>query len=337
MAVLVSGGMGYIGSHTTVELLNAGYDVVIADDLSNSKELVKDRIREITGKDVKFYNVNLTDVNETEKIFEENDIDSVIHFAAFKAVGESVEKPLEYYYNNLTSALIVLKAMKKYGCRNFVFSSSATVYGDAKVVPITEDSPLSTTNPYGSTKLMIEDMLRDIAKAEPQLNIAILRYFNPVGAHKSGTIGEDPNGIPNNLMPYITKVAIGELKQLRVFGNDYPTHDGTGVRDYIHVVDLALGHVKAIEKLNDNPGIAIYNLGTGNGYSVLDIVKNFEAATGIHIPYVIKERRPGDIATCYCDAGKAERELHWKAERDLKTMCADSWRWQKNNPNGYDD
>lgn len=337
MAVLVSGGMGYIGSHTTVELLNAGYDVVIADDLSNSKELVKDRIREITGKDVKFYNVNLTDVNETEKIFEENDIDSVIHFAAFKAVGESVEKPLEYYYNNLTSALVVLKAMKKYGCRNFVFSSSATVYGDAKVVPITEDSPLSTTNPYGSTKLMIEDMLRDIAKAEPQLNIAILRYFNPVGAHKSGTIGEDPNGIPNNLMPYITKVAIGELKQLRVFGNDYPTHDGTGVRDYIHVVDLALGHVKAIEKLNDNPGIAIYNLGTGNGYSVLDIVKNFEAATGIHIPYVIKARRPGDIATCYCDAGKAERELHWKAERDLKTMCADSWRWQKNNPNGYDD
>lgn len=337
MAVLVSGGMGYIGSHTTVELLNAGYDVVIADDLSNSKELVKDRIREITGKNVKFYNVNLTNVYETEKIFEENNIDSVIHFAAFKAVGESVEKPLEYYYNNLTSALVVLKAMKKYGCRNFVFSSSATVYGDAKVVPITEDSPLSTTNPYGSTKLMIEDMLRDIAKAEPQLNIAILRYFNPVGAHKSGTIGEDPNGIPNNLMPYITKVAIGELKQLRVFGNDYPTHDGTGVRDYIHVVDLALGHVKAIEKLNDNPGIVIYNLGTGNGYSVLDIVKNFEAATGIHIPYVIKARRPGDIATCYCDAGKAERELHWKAERDLKTMCADSWRWQKNNPNGYDD
>ena len=337
MAVLVSGGMGYIGSHTTVELLNAGFDVVIADDLSNSKEVVKDRIKEITGKDVKFYNVNLTDVNETEKVFEENNIDSVIHFAAFKAVGESVEKPLEYYYNNLTSALVVLRAMKKYGCRNFVFSSSATVYGDAKIVPITEDSPLSTTNPYGSTKLMIEDMLRDIAKAEPQLNIAILRYFNPVGAHKSGLIGEDPNGIPNNLMPYITKVAIGELKELRVFGNDYPTHDGTGVRDYIHVVDLALGHVKAIEKLNDNPGIAIYNLGTGNGYSVLDIVKNFEAATGIHIPYVIKERRPGDIATCYCDAGKAERELHWKAERDLKTMCADSWRWQKNNPNGYDD
>lgn len=249
MAVLVSGGMGYIGSHTTVELLNAGYDVVIADDLSNSKELVKDRIREITGKNVKFYNVNLTNVYETEKIFEENNIDSVIHFAAFKAVGESVEKPLEYYYNNLTSALVVLKAMKKYGCRNFVFSSSATVYGDAKVVPITEDSPLSTTNPYGSTKLMIEDMLRDIAKAEPQLNIAILRYFNPVGAHKSGTIGEDPNGIPNNLMPYITKVAIGELKQLRVFGNDYPTHDGTGVRDYIHVVDLAVGHVKALENL----------------------------------------------------------------------------------------
>ena len=259
MAVLVSGGMGYIGSHTTVELLNAGYDVVIADDLSNSKELVKDRIREITGKDVKFYNVDLTDVEKTEEIFRDNKIDSVIHFAAFKAVGESVEKPLEYYYNNLTSALVVLKAMKKYGCRNFVFSSSATVYGDAKVVPITEDSPLSTTNPYGSTKLMIEDMLRDIAKAEKELNIAILRYFNPVGAHKSGMIGEDPNGIPNNLMPYITKVAIGELKQLRVFGDDYPTHDGTGVRDYIHVVDLAVGHVKALEKLATNPGLVTYH------------------------------------------------------------------------------
>ena len=335
MAVLVSGGMGYIGSHTTVELLNAGYDVVIADDLSNSKELVKDRIREITGKDVKFYNVNLTDVNETEKIFEENDIDSVIHFAAFKAVGESVEKPLEYYYNNLTSALVVLKVMKKYGCRNFVFSSSATVYGDAKVVPITEDSPLSTTNPYGSTKLMIEDMLRDIAKAEKELNIAILRYFNPVGAHKSGIIGEDPNGIPNNLMPYITKVAIGELKQLRVFGNDYPTHDGTGVRDYIHVVDLAVGHVKALEKLATNPGLVTYNLGTGNGYSVLDVVKAFSEASGREIPYEIAPRRAGDIATCYADPKKANEELGWKAERGIKEMCEDSWRWQSNNPKGY--
>lgn len=335
MAVLVSGGMGYIGSHTTVELLNAGYDVVIADDLSNSKEVVKDRIKEITGKDVKFYNVNLTDVNETEKVFEENNIDSVIHFAAFKAVGESVEKPLEYYYNNLTSALVVLRAMKKYGCRSFVFSSSATVYGDAKIVPITEDSPLSTTNPYGSTKLMIEDMLRDIAKAEPQLNIAILRYFNPVGAHKSGLIGEDPNGIPNNLMPYITKVAIGELKELRVFGNDYPTHDGTGVRDYIHVVDLAVGHVKALEKLATNPGLVTYNLGTGNGYSVLDVVKAFSEASGREIPYEIAPRRAGDIATCYADPKKANEELGWKAERGIKEMCGDSWRWQSNNPKGY--
>lgn len=335
MAVLVSGGMGYIGSHTTVELLNAGYDVVIADDLSNSKEVVKDRIKEITGKDVKFYNVNLTDVNETEKVFEENNIDSVIHFAAFKAVGESVEKPLEYYYNNLTSALVVLRAMKKYGCRSFVFSSSATVYGDAKIVPITEDSPLSTTNPYGSTKLMIEDMLRDIAKAEPQLNIAILRYFNPVGAHKSGLIGEDPNGIPNNLMPYITKVAIGELKELRVFGNDYPTHDGTGVRDYIHVVDLAVGHVKALEKLATNPGLVTYNLGTGNGYSVLDVVKAFSEASGREIPYEIAPRRAGDIATCYADPKKANEELGWKAERGIKEMCEDSWRWQSNNPKGY--
>ena len=335
MAVLVSGGMGYIGSHTTVELLNAGYDVVIADDLSNSKELVKDRIREITGKDVKFYNVDLTDVEKTEEIFRDNKIDSVIHFAAFKAVGESVEKPLEYYYNNLTSALVVLKVMKKYGCRNFVFSSSATVYGDAKVVPITEDSPLSTTNPYGSTKLMIEDMLRDIAKAEKEFNIAILRYFNPVGAHKSGIIGEDPNGIPNNLMPYITKVAIGELKQLRVFGNDYPTHDGTGVRDYIHVVDLAVGHVKALEKLATNPGLVTYNLGTGNGYSVLDVVKAFSEASGKEIPYEIVDRRPGDIATCYADPKKANEELGWKAERGIKEMCEDSWRWQSNNPKGY--
>ena len=336
MAVLVSGGMGYIGSHTTVELLNAGFEVVIADDLSNSKELVKDRIKNITGKDVKFYNVDLTDVEKTEKIFEENKIDSVIHFAAFKAVGESVEKPLEYYYNNITSALVVLKAMKKYGCRNFVFSSSATVYGDAKVVPITEDSPLSTTNPYGSTKLMIEDMLRDIAKAEPQFNIAILRYFNPVGAHKSGTIGEDPNGIPNNLMPYITQVAVGKRKELSVFGNDYDTHDGTGVRDYIHVVDLAKGHLKAVGKVLSSNGVEAYNLGTGIGYSVLDVVNSFEKASGQKVPYKIVERRAGDIATCYADATKALRELGWKAEKNLDDMCRDSWRWQKNNPNGYD-
>ncbi|MDU2673158.1 MAG: UDP-glucose 4-epimerase GalE [Clostridium sp.] len=335
MAVLVSGGMGYIGSHTTVELLNAGFDVVIADDLSNSKELVKDRIEKITGKTTKFYNVDLTNEEEAEKVFLENDIDSVIHFAAFKAVGESVEKPLEYYYNNITSALVMLRLMRKYDCKNFVFSSSATVYGDAKVVPITEDSPLSATNPYGRTKLMIEDMLRDIAKADPTLNIAILRYFNPVGAHKSGTIGEDPNGIPNNLMPYITKVAVGELKQLRVFGNDYPTHDGTGVRDYIHVVDLANGHVKALEKLQTNPGLVTYNLGTGKGYSVLDVVKAFAEASGRDIPYEIVDRRPGDIATCYADPKVANEELGWSAERGIKEMCEDSWRWQSNNPKGY--
>ena len=335
MAVLVSGGMGYIGSHTTVELLNAGFDVVIADDLSNSKELVKDRIEKITGKTTKFYNVDLTNEEEAEKVFLENDIDSVIHFAAFKAVGESVEKPLEYYYNNITSALVMLRLMRKYDCKNFVFSSSATVYGDAKVVPITEDSPLSATNPYGRTKLMIEDMLRDIAKADPTLNVAILRYFNPVGAHKSGTIGEDPNGIPNNLMPYITKVAVGELKQLRVFGNDYPTHDGTGVRDYIHVVDLAQGHVKALEKLKSNPGLVTYNLGTGNGYSVLDVVKAFAEASGSDIPYEIVDRRPGDIATCYADPKLANEELGWSAERGIKEMCEDSWRWQSNNPKGY--
>ena len=335
MAVLVSGGMGYIGSHTTVELLNAGFDVVIADDLSNSKELVKDRIEKITGKTTKFYNVDLTNEEEAEKVFLENDIDSVIHFAAFKAVGESVEKPLEYYYNNITSALVMLRLMRKYNCKNFVFSSSATVYGDAKIVPITEDSPLSATNPYGRTKLMIEDMLRDIAKADPKLNVAILRYFNPVGAHKSGTIGEDPNGIPNNLMPYITKVAVGELKQLRVFGNDYPTHDGTGVRDYIHVVDLAQGHVKALEKLKTNPGLVTYNLGTGNGYSVLDVVKAFAEASGREIPYEIVDRRPGDIATCYADPKLANEELGWTAERGIKEMCEDSWRWQSNNPKGY--
>lgn len=335
MAVLVSGGMGYIGSHTAVELLNEGYEVVIADDLSNSKELVKDRIENITGKTIKFYNVDLTDETAAENVFLENDIDSVIHFAAFKAVGESVEKPLEYYYNNITSAVVMLRLMRKYNCKNFVFSSSATVYGDAKVVPITEDSPLSATNPYGRTKLMIEDMLRDIAKADPSLNIAILRYFNPVGAHKSGTIGEDPNGIPNNLMPYITKVAVGELKQLRVFGNDYPTHDGTGVRDYIHVVDLAQGHVKALVKLSTNPGLVTYNLGTGNGYSVLDVVKAFSEASGKEIPYEIVDRRPGDIATCYADPKKANEELGWKAERGIKEMCEDSWRWQSNNPKGY--
>lgn len=337
MAVLVTGGAGYIGSHTVVELLNVGKEVVIVDDLSNSSEKVIDRIEEITGKRPKFYKVNILDQENFEKVFKENKIDSVIHFAGFKAVGESVAKPLEYYTNNLVNTLIVLNVMKKYGVRNFVFSSSATVYGDPHTCPILENFPLSTTNPYGSTKLMIEDMLRDISKADPTLNAAILRYFNPVGAHESGKIGEEPNGIPNNLMPYITKVAIGKLQILSVYGNDYPTHDGTGVRDYIHVVDLALGHLKALEKLETNPGLVTYNLGTGKGYSVLDMVKAFSKACGHEIPYKIVDRRPGDVAMCYADATKAKNELGWEAKYDLDRMCADSWRWQSNNPNGYND
>ena len=337
MAVLVTGGAGYIGSHTVVELLNVGKEVVIVDDLSNSSEKVVDRIEEITGKRPKFYKVNILDEKEFEKIFEENKIDSIIHFAGFKAVGESVAKPLAYYTNNLVNTLIVLNTMKKYGVRNLVFSSSATVYGDPHTCPILENFPLSTTNPYGSTKLMIEDMLRDITKADKELNVAILRYFNPVGAHESGRIGEEPNGIPNNLMPYITKVAIGKLEMLSVYGNDYPTHDGTGVRDYIHVVDLALGHLKALEKLETNPGLVTYNLGTGEGYSVLDMVKAFSKACGHEIPYKIVERRPGDVAMCYADPTKAKNELGWEAKYDLDRMCADSWRWQSNNPNGYND
>ena len=337
MAVLVTGGAGYIGSHTVVELLNSGKEVVIVDDLSNSSEKVVDRIEEITGKRPRFYKVNILDEKEFEKIFEENKIDSIIHFAGFKAVGESVAKPLAYYTNNLVNTLIVLNTMKKYGVRNLVFSSSATVYGDPHTCPILENFPLSTTNPYGSTKLMIEDMLRDITKADKELNVAILRYFNPVGAHESGRIGEEPNGIPNNLMPYITKVAIGKLEMLSVYGNDYPTHDGTGVRDYIHVVDLALGHLKALEKLETNPGLVTYNLGTGKGYSVLDMVKAFGKACGHEIPYKIVERRPGDVAMCYADPKKAKNELGWEAKYDLDRMCADSWRWQSNNPNGYND
>lgn len=337
MAVLVTGGVGYIGSHTVVELLNIGKEVVIVDDLSNSSEKVLGRIEEITGKRPKFYKVNILNEKEFEKVFEENKIDSVIHFAGFKAVGESVAKPLAYYTNNLVNTLIVLNTMKKYGVRNFVFSSSATVYGDPHTCPILENFPLSTTNPYGSTKLMIEDMLRDITKADKELNVAILRYFNPVGAHESGRIGEEPNGIPNNLMPYITKVAIGKLEMLSVYGNDYPTHDGTGVRDYIHVVDLALGHLKALEKLETNPGLVTYNLGTGKGYSVLDMVKAFSKACGHAIPYKIVDRRPGDVAMCYADSTKAKNELGWEAKYDLDRMCADSWRWQSNNPNGYND
>ena len=333
--ILVTGGAGYIGSHTCVELLNIGYEIVVYDNFSNSYMEAINRVERITSKKVSFIEGDIRDEISLEKAI--IGCDAVIHFAGLKAVGESVEKPLEYYDNNVHGTLCLLRVMKKNNIKKLVFSSSATVYGNPEFLPLTESHPLRTTNPYGHTKLVIEDILRALYESDNLWSIAILRYFNPVGAHESGLIGEDPQGIPNNLMPYIAQVAIGRRESVNVFGEDYDTHDGTGVRDYIHVVDLALGHVKAIEKLNDNPGIVIYNLGTGNGYSVLDIVKNFEAATGIHIPYVIKARRPGDIATCYCDAGKAERELHWKAERDLKTMCADSWRWQKNNPNGYDD
>lgn len=335
MAVLVAGGMGYIGSHTTVELLNQGYEVIIVDDLSNSKDIVLERIEKITGKLPKFYKINILNSEELEVVFKDNKIDSVIHFAAFKAVGESCAMPIEYYHNNLTTTLVMLKLMKKYNVKNFVFSSSATVYGDAKIIPITEESPLSTTNPYGSTKLMNEDILRDVYKADNSMNIALLRYFNPVGAHVSGIIGEDPSGIPNNLMPYITKVAIGELEQLSVFGNDYNTPDGTGVRDYIHVVDLAKGHIKALEKLATNSGLVTYNLGTGNGYSVLDLVNAFSKASGREIKYKIVDRRPGDIATCYADPKKANEELGWTAEKSVEEMCEDSWRWQSGNPKGY--
>lgn len=335
MAVLVSGGMGYIGSHTTVELLNKGEEVIIVDNLYNSNEVVLDRIETITGKKPKFYNVDLTNASDVKEIFEENNIDSVIHFAAYKAVGESVAKPLEYYTNNLINTLTLLNVMRDFNVKNFVFSSSATVYGDAKIVPIPEESDLSATNPYGRTKLMIEDMLRDLYAADNSWNIALLRYFNPVGAHESGLIGEAPNGIPNNLMPYITKVAIGELQELSVFGNDYDTVDGTGVRDYIHVVDLAKGHIKALEKLDTNSGLVTYNLGTGCGYSVLQLVDAFSKASGQQVPYKIVDRRPGDIATCYANPERANTELGWEAEKGIKEICEDSWRWQKNNPKGY--
>ena len=337
MAVLVTGGAGYIGSHTVIELLEDNKDVIIVDNFCNSNPIVLDRIREISGKDFKFYKVDITNGDELEVVFKENNIDSVIHFAALKAVGESVAKPLEYYTNNLVNTLTLLNLMRKYDVKKFVFSSSATVYGDPHTCPITEDFPLSTTNPYGATKLMIEDMLRDIAASDPSFNIAILRYFNPVGAHKSGLIGEEPNCIPNNLMPYITKVAVGKLKELSVFGDDYNTHDGTGVRDYIHVVDLAKGHIKALDKLKTNCGLVTYNLGTGNGYSVLDMVKAFSKASGQDIPYKIVDRRAGDVAMCYADPTKANNELGWKAEFGIDRMCEDSWRWQSNNPNGYEE
>ena len=328
MNVLVTGGAGYIGSHVCVELLQSGHDVVVIDDFSNSKPEALDAIHEITGKKVKFYEFNVLDEDKTEAVFKENKLDAVIHCAAFKAVGESVVKPIEYYTNNLMTTLIVAKLMKKYHVPSIVFSSSATVYGDPKVVPLTEDCELGqTTNPYGSTKAMMERILTDVQHAVPEMSVTLLRYFNPIGAHESGLLGEDPKGIPNNLMPYIMKVATGELPCLGVFGNDYDTPDGTGVRDYIHVVDLAKGHVNAIQKAVSAEGVNIYNLGTGNGYSVLDIVKAFEAANGVKIPYTIKPRRAGDIATCYADPKKAKEELGWEAQYDLKRMCEDSWRY----------
>ena len=338
MSILVTGGAGFIGSHTVVLLQEAGYDVVVVDNLSNSSEKSLERVKAITGKAVTFYKADILDRDALEDIFAKEDITACIHFAGLKAVGESVAKPWEYYENNIAGTLVLVDVMRKHNCKNIIFSSSATVYGDPAIIPITEECPKGIcTNPYGWTKSMLEQILSDMQKADQEWNVILLRYFNPIGAHKSGTIGENPNGIPNNLMPYITQVAVGKRPELGVFGNDYDTHDGTGVRDYIHVVDLANGHLKALEKINENPGLAIYNLGTGTGYSVLDVVKNFEAATGVKVPYVIKERRPGDVAACYADPSKAKRELGWEAQYGIKEMCEDSWRWQSQNPNGYDE
>ena len=336
MTILVTGGAGYIGSHTCVELLNAGYDVVIIDNLYNSNQKAVDRIEEITGKKVKFYPDDMMDRAAVKRVFDENQIDAVIHFAGLKAVGESVHKPIEYYRTNIGSTLNLTDEMRAHGCKNIIFSSSATVYGDPAEIPITENCPKGTcTNPYGWTKWMQEQILTDIHTADPEWNIILLRYFNPIGAHKSGLIGEDPKGIPNNLLPYVAQVAIGKLPEINVFGNDYDTPDGTGVRDYIHVVDLARGHVKAIERFAKKDGVFICNLGTGHGYSVLDVIHAFEKACGKELPYVIRERRPGDIATCYSSPAKAEKELGWTAEFDLEDMCRDSWNWQQKNPNGY--
>jgi UDP-glucose 4-epimerase len=335
MNILVTGGAGYIGSHACVELLDAGYRVIVADNLSNSKEESLRRVEKITGKSPAFHQVDILDKNGLSSIFTHTKIHAVIHFAGLKAVGESVSAPLRYYHNNITGTLTLCGVMKEHGVRNMVFSSSATVYGDPQSVPITEDSPLSATNPYGRSKLMIEEILRDLHTSDPHWNIALLRYFNPVGAHKSGLIGEDPNDIPNNLMPFISQVAIGKLPRLKVFGNDYPTRDGTGVRDYIHVVDLAVGHIHALKKLEQNPGVVTYNLGTGRGYSVLEMVRAFEKASGRKVPYRIAQRRSGDIASCYADPARAESELGWKAVRGIDDMCMDSWKWQSLNPDGY--
>ncbi len=334
-SILVTGGTGFIGSHTVLELLSNQYKVVVMDNLSNSKRESLNRVEKLSGKKVTFYQCDLLDKSSLSKIFSENSFIGVIHFAGLKAVGESVEKPLKYYQNNITGTLILCEVMKEHGVKNLVFSSSATVYGNPDQSPLKESSALSAVNPYGQTKLTIEYILKDLYNADNGWNIALLRYFNPVGAHKSGEIGEDPNGIPNNLMPYITQVAVGKLEKLRVFGGDYPTPDGTGIRDYIHVVDLANGHLKALEKLNVNPGLVVYNLGTGKGSSVLDVVRAFEHANGLKIPYEITGRRPGDAAICYADVTKAAKELNWTTKYNLEKMCRDAWNWQTKNPNGF--
>lgn len=337
MKVLVTGGAGYIGSHTCVELIENGYDVVIVDNFCNSSEKVINRLKVITGKDIVFYNVDIRDSEGLSKVFETEKPDLVIHFAGLKAVGESVSKPIEYYENNIAGTLNLAMVMRKYNCKNIIFSSSATVYGEPAFIPITEQCPKGVcTNPYGWTKHMLEQILTDIYTSDNSWNVILLRYFNPIGAHKSGLIGEDPKGIPNNLLPYVAQVAVGKLQTIGVFGNDYDTPDGTGVRDYIHVVDLAKGHVKAIDAIKKNPGVKIYNLGTGNGYSVLDVIKAFSKACGKELPYVIKPRRPGDIASCYSDATLAKEELGWEAQYGIDEMCEDSWRWQSNNPDGYE-
>lgn len=337
MKILVTGGAGYIGTHTCVELLNAGYEIIVVDNFSNSKPEALRRVREITGKDFTFYQADLLDKEMLDRIFNENQIDAVIHFAGLKAVGESVTLPLWYYHNNITGTLVLCEVMKKHGVKNMVFSSSATVYGMAEQVPISEDFALGATNPYGRTKQIIEEILRDLYVSDNEWSIALLRYFNPIGAHKSGRIGEDPKGIPNNLIPYITQVAVGKLSELSVFGNDYPTQDGTAMRDYIHVTDLAMGHLKALEKISRSQGVEAYNLGTGFGYSVLEMAAAFEKASGRKIPYKIVNRRPGDVAICYANATKAKLELGWVAKRGIKEMCEDSWRWQLNNPSGYEE
>lgn len=338
MNILLTGGAGYIGSHTAIELDRAGHSIVIVDNLVNSKPEAVRRVEKIIGKSVPFIEADVRDREAMNKVFEQHKIDAVIHFAGLKAVGESCVKPLEYYENNMNATFVLLDTMRSHGCKNIIFSSSATVYGDPAQIPITEECPKGhCTNPYGQTKSMLEEVLIDLQKADNEWNVVLLRYFNPIGAHSSGLIGENPNGIPNNLMPYITQTAIGIRQELGVFGNDYPTHDGTGVRDYIHVVDLASGHVAALQAIQKNCGLAIYNLGTGHGYSVLDVVKAFEEANGLKVPYAIKPRRPGDIATCYCDPAKAKAELGWEAQYGITEMCRDSWNFQRNNPNGYEE